>query len=130
MAEDDTGFTPPGAVNVRATVRFETGEVVTIDSVDQAGTFEVGLAVEVARITAPGVPEQFGIVDLPRGAPLTLLALLFAGVVIAFGRMQGVAALVGLAAAAVIIVGWLAPTLLATATRSSWPSSLPWQSCW
>ena len=111
-AEDDTGFTPPGAVNVRAVVRLESGEVVVIDSVDQAGTFEVGLQVEVARVSAPGLPEQFSIVDIPRGASLALLVALFVGVVIAFGRLQGLAALVGLAAAAVVIVGWMVPTLL------------------
>ncbi len=83
-----------------------------IDSVDQAGTFEVGLQVEVARVSAPGLPEQFSIVDIPRGAPLALLVALFVGVVIAFGRLQGLAALVGLAAAAVVIVGWMVPTLL------------------
>ena len=86
--------------------------MVVIDSVDQAGTFEVGLQVEVARVSAPGLPEQFSIVDIPRGAPLALLVPLFVGVVIAFGRLQGLAALVGLAAAAVVIVGWMVPTLL------------------
>ena len=111
-ADDGTGFLPPGAVEVRAVVRLEDGSLVTIDAVDETGLFEEGLPVEVAVITAEGQPVQYGIVDVPRGRPLLVLAVLFVAAVVAFGRLQGVRALVGLAASAVVIVGWLVPSLL------------------
>lgn len=110
LVQDD--FLLPGAVSVTVDVRLDDGRRLSIESVDEAGIFSVGRRVEVAQISAPGTPELWAIVDLPRGAPLTGLAVLFVLAVVALGRWQGVRALVGLGISAVLIVGFLVPALL------------------
>jgi uncharacterized membrane protein len=106
-------FLLPGAREVVVEVELEDGRRLVIPAVDETGGFEVGRAVEVARVSAPGTPETYAIVDFQRGAPLAVLVVLFALAVVALGRWQGVRALVGLGVCAVIVVGFLVPALLA-----------------
>jgi uncharacterized membrane protein len=55
---------------------------------------------------------QYSFFDYQRDTPLLLLGGLFALVVIAFGRWQGVRALLGLGASLAVILGFLLPALL------------------
>jgi uncharacterized membrane protein len=55
---------------------------------------------------------RYSFVDFQRSTPLLWLAAAFAVVVVAFGRWQGVRALVGLAASAAVLMAFLVPSLL------------------
>jgi len=114
VAGDDLSGLPPGAVEVDVTARLEeTGELVTFRMVDDTGdTFQRGQRVKLTAFSAPGQPVTYGISDFQRGRPLALLTVLFVGAVIGFGRLQGTRALVGLAVTAVVVVGFLVPTVL------------------
>jgi uncharacterized membrane protein len=75
---------------------------------------DVGTGVVVSRFQNPAdgtVTYNFS--DLQRGAPLALLAAVFAVVVIAVARLRGLAALGGLFVAYLVIVRFLLPALLA-----------------
>lgn len=69
---------------------------------------------EVVLRDAVDAPEEFrySYSDLQRTPPLLLLGLAFAVVVVVFGRMQGVRALLGLAASLLLLVTFLVPALL------------------
>lgn len=69
---------------------------------------------EVVLLDSPSSPPEFrySFVDFSRGMPLVALAIVFAVVVIAFGRQRGVRALLGLAASAVVLVAFIVPALL------------------
>ena len=67
----------------------------------------VGRAVDVRRV----VSYYFS--DYQRGVPLTVLALLFAVVVIAVGRWRGLSAILGLVIAYFVLVKFLLPAILA-----------------
>ncbi|WP_372530567.1 YibE/F family protein [Euzebya sp.] len=112
-ATQDTEFLLPGAVEVVVDVATDDGRDLSIPMVDETGVLEVGKAVVVAQIGAPGTAEQYAIVDFQRGPPLTALVVAFALAVVALGRWQGVRALVGLGASAVLVVGVAVPALLA-----------------
>jgi uncharacterized membrane protein len=68
----------------------------------------------IVLLDAPSSPAQYrySFVDFQRGFPLVALTILFGFVVIAFGRKQGVRALVGLAASAAVLVLFIVPALL------------------
>lgn len=51
--------------------------------------------------------------DRDRRTPLVLLAVLFAIVVVALGRFRGLAALAGMAVTVVVLIGFVAPSVLA-----------------
>jgi uncharacterized membrane protein len=76
-------------------------------------TLDVGTGVVVSRFQNPDdgtVTYNFS--DLQRGAPLVVLAALFAIVVVAVARLRGLAALGGLLVAYLVIVRFLLPALL------------------
>lgn len=108
--QDD--FLLPGSVAVTVDVVLDDGREVTVETVDEAGIFGLGRRVEVSQVAAPGTPEIWAIVDLPRGAPLLGLSALFVLAVVALGRWQGVRALVGLVLSALLIVAFLVPAVL------------------
>jgi len=114
VAGDDLSGLPPGAVEVDVTARLEeTGELVTFRMVDDTGdTFQPGQRVKLTAFSTPGQPVTYGISDFQRGRPLALLTVLFVGAVIGFGRLQGARALIGLVVTAVVVVGFLVPTVL------------------
>jgi uncharacterized membrane protein len=71
----------------------------------------VGETVRLARVAQGGqVVYQFD--DIVRSRPLGLLAILFALVVVAVGRLRGVAALAGLLFAGAVLVVFVLPALL------------------
>jgi uncharacterized membrane protein len=60
----------------------------------------------------PGLPPSYIIEDLERGRPLLVLAALFVGAVVAFGRWQGVRSLIGLGLSFLVIIIFVIPAIL------------------
>jgi uncharacterized membrane protein len=69
---------------------------------------------DVVLLDVATSPEQYrySFADFQRSTPLWWLLAAFVVVVIAFGRWQGVRALVGLAASAAVLIAFLVPALL------------------
>jgi uncharacterized membrane protein len=113
LGEDVTGLLP-GATVVAITARIDvTGEVVEFDMTDDTGnTYRAGQRVKLAVIEQEGLPATYFVSDFRRERPLLLLTALFLGVVIAFGRFQGVRALIGLVLTFVVIIGFIVPAIL------------------
>ncbi|MGB0872927.1 MAG: YibE/F family protein [Solirubrobacterales bacterium] len=63
------------------------------------------------RVSASGGGD-YAFVDFERRQPIFLLALIFAAIVIAFGRLRGLRALVGLAASLSIVLFFIVPAIL------------------
>lgn len=113
LGEDDTGLLP-GATLVSVTVRIdEGGEVVTFDMVDDTGdTFAAGQRVKLQEIRGADDDVTYLISDFRRDWSLVVLVGLFLTAVLAFGRLQGARALLGLGLTFVIIVGFIVPAIL------------------
>ncbi|CAN5621410.1 YibE/F family protein [soil metagenome] len=111
---DVTGLLP-GATEVAISARIDgTDDLVTFVTSDETGdTYRAGQRVRLAAIASEGQPTTYYVSDFRREAPLAVLALLFVAAVVAFGRGQGVRALVGLALTFAVIVGFMVPALLA-----------------
>jgi uncharacterized membrane protein len=111
------GSTAPGARCGQATVRVDdgpdTGQVVTVDVPPEV--MAAGLTDRVILVREPQAngPATYSLQDLDRTLPLTVLAVLFALVVLAVARWRGLLALVGLGVAAVVMVTFMLPALLA-----------------
>jgi len=75
-------------------------------------TYEAG---DRVLVTASDTPSgiHYGISDYARGAPLLLLGLLFAVLVMFIGRWHGIGSLLGLAASVLVIGRFVIPGLLA-----------------
>lgn len=103
----------PGALELDVTVRLESGDEVSFPMTDDTGvTFQVGQRVKVVELPNDAGEPSYYISDFQRSRPLLLLLGLFLAAVIWFGRLQGVRALLGLAATLVIITGVLVPSIL------------------
>jgi uncharacterized membrane protein len=105
----------PGATEVLVTARIDaTGERVSFQtSDDTGGIYRAGQRVRLAVTETEGQPTTYYISDLRREIPLALLLVLFLASVIAFGRRQGIQALLGLALTFVVIIGFMVPAILA-----------------
>lgn len=70
----------------------------------------------VENIVPPGadpVPgREYSISDFDRQGPLLLLALIFAGVVVLFGRWRGAMSLIGLGLSLAVVLGFMVPAIL------------------
>ncbi len=70
----------------------------------------------VKNVVPPGadpVPgREYSISDFDRQGPLLLLALIFAGVVILFGRWRGAMSLIGLGLSLAVVLGFMVPAIL------------------
>jgi uncharacterized membrane protein len=109
--EADPGV--PGSICIKVTARLADGRQVTFDTTDPTGgMFRAGQRVRLATSEQPGQPPYYNIQDLERGRPLLLLAAVFVGAVIAFGRWQGVRSLLGLGLSFVVIVSFVVPAIL------------------
>lgn len=110
---DDPGFSP-GAVTVAVVARIDaTGESVSFETTDDTGdTYRAGQKVRLARIVQEGLEPVYFISDFRRSGPLLVLAALFITAVVAFGRWQGVRALLGLVITFGIIIGFIVPAVL------------------
>jgi uncharacterized membrane protein len=78
---------------------------------------EVGDEIRVARAEVPpgaaaGAAPAYSFVDFERRGPMLWLAIAFAVLVIAFGRLRGALSLAGLAASLAIIVLFIVPAIL------------------
>jgi uncharacterized membrane protein len=74
--------------------------------------FEPGDTVKVAKVSIPGSQPVYSIVDFERRAPMLWLAIAFAVLVVAFGRLRGALSLVGLAASLAIVLVFIVPAIL------------------
>ncbi|MET7982347.1 MULTISPECIES: YibE/F family protein [unclassified Streptomyces] len=101
----------------KATVRIDTGKdkgrtFTEIVQPDQSRQLHQSEKVVVAY--EPSAPKdlQYSVTDANRKLPLTLLALIFAVVVVVIGRMRGVMALVALAISFMILNFFILPAIL------------------
>ena len=109
--EADPGV--PGSVCIKVTARLAGGRQVSFDTTDPTGgMFRAGQRVRLAVSEQPGQPASYNIQDLERGRPMLVLAALFVGAVVAFGRWQGIRSLVGLGLSFVVIVSFVVPAIL------------------
>lgn len=104
---------------VQATVRLESGPddggegSFLVRDIDFAvPSVEPGDAVVLLDIETSPPPYRYVFSDFQRRTPLGGLVALFALVVVAFGRWQGVRALAGLAASALVLVAFVVPAIL------------------
>jgi uncharacterized membrane protein len=102
-----------GSICIKATAQLAGGRQVSFDTTDPTGgMFRAGQRVQLAVAEQPGQPPTYYIQDLERGRPMLVLAALFVGAVVAFGRWQGIRSLVGLGLSFVVIVGFVVPSIL------------------
>lgn len=115
LADLDPALLLPGAQQVLITARIDvTGEVVTFETSDDTGEmFRVGQRVRLAVTDTPAQPAVYYVSDFRREAPMAVLLALFACSVVAFGRLQGLRALLGLALSFAVIIGFIVPAILA-----------------
>ncbi|HEX6675764.1 MAG TPA: YibE/F family protein, partial [Actinomycetes bacterium] len=94
--------------------RADNGRVVKLRAVDWTGDLlRTGRGVRLSVLEQPGQPPYYGLRDVGRERPMLLLLALFVGVVVAFGRWQGVRSLVALGISAAVLVGFIVPAILA-----------------
>jgi uncharacterized membrane protein len=104
----------PGARELRLTAELSTGRDVTFDMVDETGeTFAVGQLVRIAETEGPDGQTLHYISDIKRERPLLMLAAIFLVAVVAFGRWQGLRALLGLGITLAVVVLFVVPAVLA-----------------
>jgi uncharacterized membrane protein len=109
--EADPGV--PGSVCIKVKARLAGGRQVSFDTTDPTGgMFRAGQRVRLAVTEQPGGQPLYYVQDLERGRPLLVLAALFAGAVVAFGRWQGIRSLLGLGLSFVVIVSFVVPAIL------------------
>ncbi len=92
----------------------DAGTTVTVDVPPEV--VEAGVGAGVILLKTPeqaGSPGTFSVYDVQRGRPLVVLAVLFAVLAVAVARLRGLLALLGLAFAGVVLVGFLLPALVA-----------------
>ncbi len=110
---------------LRTTVRLESGKdegtrtSFTVGQSREGVDLSVGDKVRVfASPVPPGAdiggvqPDPYAFADYERRLPLLLLFVLFAVLVIATGRLQGLRALIGLVASLAIVIFFLVPAIL------------------
>jgi uncharacterized membrane protein len=100
---------------VRLTDGDNKGQDIRLDVPVGPATIEVETGTKlVMSYVADAPPElQYQITDVQRSSPLIVLAVLFAIVVVAFGRKRGLSALAGLAVTFVVLARFVLPALLA-----------------
>ncbi|GIF78447.1 hypothetical protein Asi02nite_79650 [Asanoa siamensis] len=102
-----------GSVTVRLTSGPQSGQTVTATIPEGPGSpvVEPGDKIIVGDNEAPGGPPQYAVLDHQRGLQLWILLGLFALVIVAFGRWQGLAALVGLGVSFAILLAFILPAI-------------------
>lgn len=103
-------------VRVRLTSGPNSGDLVTFEATDASAilSLEIGDNIVLSHSREPDTPPEFAydFADRQRKAPLAILALAFAGVVVALGRWRGLAALVGFVISLVVIAAFVLPAIL------------------
>lgn len=121
----------------RASIRIESGADEGAQASLALGAtalnpgLEVGDAIRVSRAApTPDAPAAYTFVDFERRSPMLWLALAFAALVIAFGRLRAALSLIGLAASLTVVVLFVIPAILdGTSPRWRWRSSARLRSC-
>jgi uncharacterized membrane protein len=107
---------PPNCrqAEVRLTEGPDEGETVTFDVGDPNAirVVEEGSRIVVSRTETEPNSFVYDFADVQRARPMVVLALIFALVVIALGRLRGVAALVGIGVSLAILVQFVLPAIL------------------
>ena len=116
------GITGPcGTASVRITGGVGKGQTVTVELPQGPGSPSVGVGDKVVLLVLAGSPDggdagtttaQYSIVDKQRATSLWLLAGLTAIVVIAFGRLRGLAAIGGLILSFLVLLFFILPAIL------------------
>jgi uncharacterized membrane protein len=110
---DDAQVLAPDARALTISVELRGGRNVTFDMIDETGeTFSVGQRVRVTEADGPDGQPSYYISDIRREQPLLILAAVFLISVLAFGRWQGLRALVGLGITLAVIVLFVVPAVL------------------
>jgi uncharacterized membrane protein len=104
---------PCGVAEVVITSGEDEGQRQKIDVPPYVASAPVGSGVILLK-TPPleGAPASYSIYDLQRGRPLVVLTVVFFLAVLLVARGRGVRALVGLGFAALVVGGYLLPSLL------------------
>lgn len=89
-----------------------TGEFIVRDIDFGVPDLEIGARVVLLDVATSPAPYRFTYADRQRSSSLWFLATFFVIVVVAFGRWQGIRALAGLAASALVIAAFIVPALL------------------
>ncbi len=90
-----------------------TGQTVVFETTDETGdTYAEGQRVRLARVEIDGDDDTWFVSDFRRGGALAALVAIFVLAVLAFGRFQGLRALIGLALTFVVIIGFIVPAIL------------------
>ena len=90
---------------------FGAGEIGVLEE-PAPGQLDVGDRIRVIWFDDIDGDRVYSLYDYQRDTPLLVLALMFAGAVVIFGRWRGLGALVGLAASLAILVWFTLPAIL------------------
>jgi uncharacterized membrane protein len=92
----------------------DRGGVTTLELTEGPGQpdLSVGSRIVVGRSSDPALGNIYYFSDFQRRVPLIWLAVLFAAVVVAVGRVRGLAALAGLAVSFALLVQFVLPAIL------------------
>jgi uncharacterized membrane protein len=104
-----------GTAEVRLESGPDNGEVVSLTLGGAGLEPELGPGddVRVARAEAGPTPDPtYTLTDFERRSPLLWLAVVFAALVVLFGRLRGALSLVGLAISLAVVVGFIVPAIL------------------
>lgn len=93
-----------------ATAQLDSGREIELSFGGSASDPKLAVGDEIR--VSPAGPGQYTFVDFERKKPVALLALIFASIVIVFGRLRGFLALIGLAASLAIVLAFIVPAIL------------------
>jgi len=115
-AIDPGGAHPCGTAVVRVTSGPGANSIVQVNLPQGPGAPHLAVADEVVLGARPDPqsPEDliFEVSDLQRGQPMLIMLALAAVIIVAFGRLRGVTALVGLAASFAVLLWFIIPAIL------------------
>jgi uncharacterized membrane protein len=119
-AENPTPLPPAGkaqicgAAAVTVTEGSDAGHAVRVTVPPVVVEAGVGAGVILMKMPkSTGSPVTYSFYDVQRGLPLVAMAVIFTLVTIAVARLRGLFALLGLGFAAVVVVGFVLPALVA-----------------
>lgn len=112
---DASAAQPCGTAHVAITSGPGAGREVDVDLPRGTGAPSIAVGDKVVLQYNPpvqGVPERFDIIDHQRGLPLTIMLVVCALTIVAFGRLRGFTALIGLVVSFVALLYFIIPGIL------------------
>src|SRR5215207_7820475 len=105
------------SIELRSGPRAGERSFLTVGDAGPAPGLDAGAQLRVVRNELPagadpGVMDPYALVEVDRRSPMLWLLLVFAALVIVFGRLRGALALVGLGVSVLIVVEFVIPALL------------------